>query len=104
MLHMLWEALASRFLFFALHLNNTGSFPSPLSAEEEQRNLLACAAGDKGARDKLIEHNLRLVVHVIKNSYSKGQPRFCRIPPGQAAPISDEYPASLAVGHLYCVR
>ena len=71
MLHMLMEALASKFLFFALHLNNTGSFPSPLNAEEEHKHLLACAAGDMAARDKLIEHNLRLVVHVIKNSWYK---------------------------------
>jgi len=71
MLQMLIETLAAKFLFFALHLSNTGSFPPPLSAEEEQRHLLACAAGDVSARDKLIEHNLRLVVHVIKNSYNK---------------------------------
>jgi RNA polymerase sporulation-specific sigma factor len=71
MLHFLLDALASRFLFFALHLNNTGSFPAPLSTEEERRALEACAAGDKAARDRLVEHNLRLVVHVIKNSRYK---------------------------------
>ena len=70
MLHMLMETLATRFLFFALHLSNTGSFPPPLNAEEEQKYLLACAAGDITARDKLIEHNLRLVVHVIKKYYA----------------------------------
>ncbi|MDR0530527.1 MAG: hypothetical protein LBG83_00470 [Oscillospiraceae bacterium] len=71
MLQFLLEALTSRFLLFALHLSNTGTFPPPLSAEEEQQCLLACAAGDSAARDKLIEHNLRLVVHVIKNIYHK---------------------------------
>jgi len=71
MLHMLLETLAAKFLFFALHLSSTGSFPPPLSAEEEQKYLLAYAAGDLSARDKLIEHNLRLVVHVIKNSWYK---------------------------------
>ena len=70
MLHMLLEALAGKFLFFALHLSNTGSFPPPLSAEEEQKYLLAHAAGDLAARDKLIEHNLRLVAHVIKKYYA----------------------------------
>ena len=70
MLHILLEALASKFLFFALHLNSTGSFPPPLSAEEEQKCLLACANGDLSARDRLIEHNLRLVVHVIKKYYA----------------------------------
>jgi len=71
MLNILLETLASKFLFFALHMNNTGSFPAPLSAEEEQKCLLAYAAGDGAARDRLIEHNLRLVVHVIKNSCYK---------------------------------
>jgi RNA polymerase sporulation-specific sigma factor len=70
MLHILLETLASKFLFFALHLSSTGSFPPPLSPEEEQRCLLAYAAGDAAARDKLIEHNLRLVVHVIKKYYA----------------------------------
>ena len=70
MLHMLIETLAAKFLFFALHMSNTGSFPPPLSAEEEQKCLLAHAAGDKAARDRLIEHNLRLVVHVIKKYYA----------------------------------
>jgi len=82
MLHTLLNALANQFLFFALHLSNTGSFPPPLSAEEEHKCLAAYVNGDNAARDKLIEHNLRLVVHVIKNSYNKGRPYFCRIPPG----------------------
>jgi len=71
MLHILLETLASKFLFFALHLSSTGSFPPPLNAEEEQNCLLAYAAGDAAARDRLIEHNLRLVVHVIKNTWYK---------------------------------
>jgi len=71
MFHMLLELISTKFLFFALHLNNTGSFPPPLNATEEQVCIAASAAGDKSARDKLIEHNLRLVVHVIKNSYNK---------------------------------
>ena len=64
MLHMLMEIAASKFLFFALHLSNTGSFPPPLSAEEEQKYLLAHAGGDLAARDKLIEHNLRLAIFI----------------------------------------
>ena len=86
MLQWLLEMLSTKFLLFALHLSNTGSFPPPLNAEEEQACLLACAAGDTKARDTLIEHNLRLVVHVIKNSYNKGKSHFCRIQPGQAVP------------------
>ena len=70
MLQFLLEMISTKFLFFALYLGNTGSFPPPLGAEEEQACLLACAAGDRSARDKLIEHNLRLVVHVIKKYYA----------------------------------
>lgn len=47
-----------------------GSFPKPLGAEEERRLLIAKAEGDRAARDKLIEHNLRLVAHVVKKYYS----------------------------------
>jgi len=60
MLQMLLELISQKFLVFALHLNNTGSFPSPLNAVEELACLEAYAAGDMAARDKLIEHNLRL--------------------------------------------
>ncbi|MDR2753819.1 MAG: RNA polymerase sporulation sigma factor SigK [Oscillospiraceae bacterium] len=70
MLQTFLEALASKFLFFALHLNNPSSFPAPLSAAEESDALAACANGDQSARDRLVEHNLRLVVHVIKKYYA----------------------------------
>ncbi|RYL91548.1 RNA polymerase sporulation sigma factor SigK [Sporolactobacillus sp. THM7-4] len=42
------------------------AFPQPLSEEEESRYLMLMAKGDKKARDKLIEHNLRLVAHIVK--------------------------------------
>ena len=48
----------------------SGSFPRPLSAEEEREALLKSAAGDIQARNLLIEHNLRLVAHVIKKYYA----------------------------------
>ncbi|MDR1734526.1 MAG: RNA polymerase sporulation sigma factor SigK [Oscillospiraceae bacterium] len=70
MFHAILDAIASRFLFWALHLTNTSSFPPPLSAEEETELLHRAAANDRAARDKLIEHNLRLVVHVIKKYYA----------------------------------
>ena len=58
-------------LFFTLRLaGNTGSFPRTLSREEEQRYLKQMAEGDTDARDKLIEHNLRLVAHIIKKYYT----------------------------------
>jgi RNA polymerase sporulation-specific sigma factor len=42
------------------------SFPKPLSTKEETDYLRRCKDGDKDARDKLIEHNLRLVAHIVK--------------------------------------
>lgn len=64
------ELLASGLLYFALHINNNGSFPPPLSPPEERKCLLALEKGDVEAKQKLIEHNLRLVVHIIKKYYS----------------------------------
>ncbi len=57
-------------LYLALHLENTGSFPKPLSAAEEQHYFTCYAAGDLDARNKLIEHNLRLVAHIAKKYYT----------------------------------
>lgn len=42
------------------------AFPNPLSPEEEEHYLTLMAKGDKNAREKLIEHNLRLVAHIVK--------------------------------------
>ena len=64
MLQMLLDMITTKVLFFALHINNTGSFPPPLNTEEEQTCLVAYAAGDQAARDKLIEHNLRLAIFI----------------------------------------
>lgn len=60
----------SNLIFFALHLSGTNSFPPPLSAKEERECLLACRDGDKEAKSKLIEHNLRLVAHIIKKYHA----------------------------------
>ena len=62
------QYLLSDVLFFILHITNSGSFPRPLSAQEERECLLQMQSGDKATRAKLIEHNLRLVAHIIKNS------------------------------------
>ena len=56
--------------YMTLRINGGGTFPKPLSAEEERRCLELRAEGDKQARDRLIEHNLRLVAHVIKKYYT----------------------------------
>ena len=62
--------LVSRMLFLVLSVVNSHSFPKPLSAREERQALEAMAAGDKTARGRLIEHNLRLVAHIIKKHYA----------------------------------
>ncbi|MEG2455042.1 MAG: sporulation sigma factor SigK [Oscillospiraceae bacterium] len=62
-----WIILMLNSLFFTLRLSGgVGSFPRPLKKEEEQRCLERLANGDMDARNELIEHNLRLVAHIIK--------------------------------------
>ena len=51
-------------LFTGSYSNNV--FPDPLSKEEEMEAIRKCNMGDKGARSLLIEHNLRLVAHIVK--------------------------------------
>lgn len=54
-------------LYFMLRVQGTGgSFPRPLRADEEDDCLKRLAEGDPSARDTLIEHNLRLVAHIVK--------------------------------------
>ena len=48
----------------------TGSFPRPLTSQEEQEVIAAFENGDMGAREKLILHNMRLIPHVIKKFYT----------------------------------
>ena len=56
-------------MLFSLRLNGGGSFPKPLTAEEEREYLTRMEQGDRAARDALIERNLRLVAHVVKKYY-----------------------------------
>ncbi len=66
---MFWQILEmlSNVVFFALHLITPGSFPRPLSAEQEKEALIRYHEhGDMTARSLLIEHNLRLVAHIVK--------------------------------------
>lgn len=53
-------------LFFALHVDSGNVFPKPLSAEKEKECFILMAEGDEISRKKLIEHNLRLVAHIVK--------------------------------------
>ena len=70
MFTMLFSFLCSNLLYFALHIEGHGSFPKPLSPKREQECFERMAAGDESARTELIEHNLRLVAHIIKKYYA----------------------------------
>ncbi len=61
----------SHVFYMALHVVNAGSFPRPPDSGQGTRISEAYRkGGDNHARDQLIEHNLRLVAHIIKKYYS----------------------------------
>ena len=64
-----WLMLSS--MLTSLRISGGGSFPKPLTAEEERMYLQRSAAGDLEARNILIERNLRLVAHIMKKYYSQ---------------------------------
>ncbi len=68
MLTAAWLMLST--LLYSLQLN-TGSFPKPLSEEEERYYLALAQQGDLEARNVLIERNLRLVAHIMKKYYAQ---------------------------------
>lgn len=62
--------LLSQALYLLLHVTGGGTFPRALSAAQERQCLEEMAQGSQAARQKLIEHNLRLVAHIIKKYYA----------------------------------
>ena len=64
-----WLMLSS--MLTSLRISGGGSFPKPLTAEEERMYLQRSAAGDLEACNILIERNLRLVAHIMKKYYSQ---------------------------------
>lgn len=58
--------LFGKIFFFTGAVQGKGSFPKPLSPEEEKKYLAAARAGDKEAKNILIKHNMRLVAHIVK--------------------------------------
>lgn len=64
MLASAWLMLSS--LLYSLQLSS-GSFPKPLTEEEERHYLILSTQGDTEARNILVERNLRLVAHIMKN-------------------------------------
>ena len=55
------------------YIGGSDTLPAPLSREEEAEMIERMQRGDRGAREKLIEHNLRLVAHIVKKMCSKMQ-------------------------------
>ena len=68
MLATVWLMLSA--MLYSLQLN-TGSFPKPLTLEEERHYLKRAGEGDLEARNILIERNLRLVAHIMKKYYAQ---------------------------------
>ena len=67
MISAVWLMLSG--LMYSLQLS-TGSFPKPLTEEEERHYLTLASQGDLNARNVLIERNLRLVAHIMKKYYA----------------------------------
>ena len=65
MLSFLFWLFHDAFFFFGIVAGH-GSFPRPLTRDEELRNIAAMRSGDAEARQRLIEHNLRLVSHIAR--------------------------------------
>ncbi len=65
--------LLLKIFFLILHVSNQGSFPKPLTAEEETFHLENMKKGNKDSRNILIEKNLRLVAHIVKKYYAASE-------------------------------
>ncbi len=70
MLNSFVSFIVNNLLYFALHIESGHSFPKPLSLKKEKKYFELMSKGDESARNKIIEHNLRLVAHIIKKYYS----------------------------------
>ncbi len=68
-----FNALFSNILFLFGYISSSNLFPEPLSKTEEEYYIKKYLHGDKEAKNKLIEHNLRLVAHIAKKYYSNEQ-------------------------------
>lgn len=71
MLLSILQGLSTNILYFILHLSTDSSFPKPLTAKEEQEEFIKFHRdGDIDARNRLVNHNMRLVAHIIKKYYA----------------------------------
>ena len=58
--------LLKNVILFALHIESSAAFPKPLTKNAEEECFRLMSEGDKDAKNRLIEHNLRLVAHIVK--------------------------------------
>ncbi len=70
---MLFSSSPFHLIYLLLGIGSPQSFPPPLGALEEKRLFLLMKEGDSAARAKLIEHNLRLVAHIVRKYYTSYQ-------------------------------
>lgn len=70
MIFTLFGNVLNNLFLLSLHIDSRNVFPKPLSKQEEEECFKKMKEGDDSARSKLIEHNLRLVAHIIKKYYS----------------------------------
>jgi RNA polymerase sporulation-specific sigma factor len=63
----------NKIMLFSSYVNNASGFPKPLSSEEENKYLLLAKNGDEKAKEILINHNLRLVAHIVKKYTNAGE-------------------------------
>ncbi len=68
-----FSSAAFHLVYLLLGIGSAQSFPPPLPSVEERRLFAAMKEGDRGARKRLIEHNLRLVAHVVRKYYTSYQ-------------------------------
>lgn len=59
-------AFLHKIMLFSSYINNNSSFPKPLTKEQEEEYLKAYENGDESAKEIIIQHNLRLVAHIVK--------------------------------------
>ena len=64
---------AAHLIYLILGLSTPQNFPPPLNAEDERDCFARARDGDEAARDKLIEHNLRLVAHIVRKYYGSNR-------------------------------
>jgi len=105
MFFKLIELFRSFFMFTGSYSNNV--FYDPLSSEEEEKYIKLLQLGDKEARNKLIEHNLRLVAHIVKKFDSRNVDQDDLISIGTIGLIKgiDSYSASHGTKiTTYCAR